>query len=216
MTSASPEPPPQAPPPGPPDPATRVPLSEWSRYDLLCAAMFKVRGLLMVPLLVFLFLFRRWEWEFEPGIWATGLTLFVLGVALRTWCQTHMRYRLNIEHPLAVGGPYACIRNPVYIGNTLVIVALAVLCELPWMVPVALVYAGLVYGFAVRFEEMRLLRRYGADYADYCARVPRWIPRLGARRAPAPAEPVSWRRAALVEWQCFLLLAIPIVKEALG
>jgi protein-S-isoprenylcysteine O-methyltransferase Ste14 len=40
-------------------------------------------------------------------------------------------------------------------------------------------------------EEPGLHRRFGAPYRDYCARVPRWWPKLAARKNRAAEEATS-------------------------
>jgi len=46
----------------------------------------------------------------------------------------------------------------------------------------ALVYSAVVWaaflGFVLLYEEPKLRKTYGAEYDAYCARVPRWIPRI--------------------------------------
>jgi len=178
------------------------------------AVAFKLRGALMVPPIAFLFASKLWEWEYDPGVWLLGLGLFVPGVALRVWAQRYLRYRLRDRKKLAIDGPYTRTRNPVYLGNMLLLAGLCVLCELPWAIPLVVGWAALVYDAAVRFEEGRLAKRYDGEYADYCRRVPRWLPlRLPATSRIVPVA--SLWRAFGVEWQCLLLLIIPIVKEAI-
>jgi protein-S-isoprenylcysteine O-methyltransferase Ste14 len=45
-----------------------------------------------------------------------------------------------------------------------------------------LLYAAVVWaaflGFVLSYEEPKLRKTYGAEYEAYCARVPRWIPRI--------------------------------------
>src|SRR3990172_2415258 len=75
--------------------------------------VFKRGGILMVPPIVLLLVWTRWQWPSVPGAWATGLPLFVLGVALRVWAQRYLKYRLRQGRWLTVVGPYAWTRNPV-------------------------------------------------------------------------------------------------------
>jgi len=181
-------------------------------YRLYQAAAFKLRGLLMVPPIAFLLFWTRWEWEYEAGVWGIGLALFLPGVALRVWSQRYLRYRLRDGKGLATAGPYAWTRNPVYLGNLLMFAGLCVICELPWVMPFVVGWAALVYHAAVRFEEDRLTKRYGATYVAYCHRVPRWVPCI-AVEASLPAPSASLWRAATVEWQCLLLAIVAVAKE---
>lgn len=90
---------------------------------------------------------------------------------------------------LVVGGPYRFVRNPMYLAVLAAIVGQALVLgrtELLWYAAVvALVSVGFVHGY----EEPTLRRAHGQDYADYCAAVPRWVPRpvdRRGRRNPAP------------------------------
>ena len=184
-------------------------------YRLYQAVAFKLRGLLMVPLVAFLIFWHYAEWEFEVGNWGLGLLVFGLGVFVRIVAQRHLKYRLRDQRALASTGPYAWMRNPVYIGNMLIIAGLCLLCELPWMIPPACLWAWFVYDTAIRYEEYRLSRRFGDEYDAYRRSVPRWLPNRAPRVAVAGSQIAGWARAAGVEWQCFVLLLIPTIKEML-
>lgn len=186
-----------------------------SRPRLVFSVLFKTRGLLMAPLVLVMALNFAWECEVESLNLGLGLPIFVLGWVTRIWSQGHLKYRLRLPVPeLATSGPYALMRNPVYVGNTMILVGLSILCELYWFVPVVLAWCGLVYHFAVvGFEEVRLRKMFGEEYIRYANRVPRWIPSSlilqhmpRSSRGPLPA-------ALRAEWQCGLLLLIPILKE---
>jgi protein-S-isoprenylcysteine O-methyltransferase Ste14 len=187
-----------------------------NKRDLLYGAVFKLRGVLMVPFVVLLFACTRWEWECDPVIWPVGLAIFLPGLLLRAWAQRHVRYRLHTEPRLATSGPYAYVRNPVYLANMLMLAGLCVLCELVWMLPVTSVWSALVYYLAVKFEEVRLAMRFGESYARYCERVPAWFPHMRRASLAALTTAAGWGGAAAAEWQCPLLLAVPIVKECLN
>jgi protein-S-isoprenylcysteine O-methyltransferase Ste14 len=182
-------------------------------YRFYQAAAFKLRGFLMVPWIVFLFCWRTQEWEFELGNWILGGLAFLSGILVRVVSQRYLNYRLRQDRALAIDGPYAWVRNPVYIGNILIIAGLCLLCELPWMVPPACLWAWLVYDSAIRFEEYRLIKRYGAEYETYRDGVRRWLPRKPALGSATNEPETGWWRAVGVEWQCFVLLIIPAAKE---
>src|SRR3954452_17361109 len=94
------------------------------------------------------------------------------------WSQKYLGYRLRIKRNITTSGPYALVRNPIYIGNTLVILGTVVMSEVLWMVPVTLLWCAMVYSFVVRYEERLLTAKYGKEYLDYLVAVPRWLPRL--------------------------------------
>jgi protein-S-isoprenylcysteine O-methyltransferase Ste14 len=186
----------------------------YGRSILLYGTFFKLRGLLMLPLLGVMLLVTDWEWENDYAIWPIGLSLFAAGLALRIWSQRHLKYRLRLAEPeLATDGPYRYVRNPVYIGNAALLVGLAILCELVWMIPITLVWVAIVYGLAVRFEEARLLRMFGAQYDAYRARVPGWLPTGVGIHPLALARGASLKRAFAVECHCLLFLLLPLAKE---
>ena len=79
---------------------------------------------------------------------------------------------------LVVEGPYRIVRNPMYwsvafalLGEALVFHSLA-LVELAFAL-----FAGANL-FVLFYEEPVLRRKFGAEYEDYCRRVPRWLPRF--------------------------------------
>lgn len=182
--------------------------------ELLDAVAFKLRGLLMVPPLAFLIFYHDPRWEGEIWLRSLGILLFAVALTARIYLQRFLRYRLDGERALATEGPYAWVRNPVYLANITLLAAIALLCQVPWMAPLIAIWAALIYDRAVRFEETRLLKRYGDEYAAYFARVPRWMPKRPA--GGAAAEPsVPWARAILAEWQVLLLLAVPLLKQIL-
>jgi len=90
--------------------------------------------------------------------------------------------------PLVASGPFALVRNPLYLGNIALWVGFAVSARLVWLAPVVALVLGLEYHAIVRWEEQRLEAQNGDRYRQYVARVPRWIPTLGSA-ASEPATP---------------------------
>ena len=126
-----------------------------------------------------------WAHAIELGAWHyAGLPVLAAGIALMAWCVVDFGRRgrgtpAPIDPPrrLVVSGPYAWVRNPMYVGAGLVVLGEAVF----WEAPRLLAYLGglgvITHLFVVGYEERALARKFGEDYQRYRARVPRWIPR---------------------------------------
>jgi protein-S-isoprenylcysteine O-methyltransferase Ste14 len=105
---------------------------------------------------------------------ALGLPVSAMGLALRAWAAGH----LEKNRALAESGPYAHVRNPLYIG-TLAVAAGFVIASRRWELGVlfAAVFL-LIYLPVVELEEQHL-RSLFPQYSDYAKRVPRLWPRIG-------------------------------------
>ena len=79
--------------------------------------------------------------------------------------------------------------------RTACVLTVAISANLVWFAPVAIVLLALEYHAIVRWEEGLLAERIGDPYAEYVARVPRWVPSLTSRpkRTTAAAAAFSWR-----------------------
>jgi len=103
--------------------------------------------------------------DFRSLAW--GVPLSVLGLLLRGWAAGHLEKNLR----LAVGGPYAHVRNPLYLG-TLLVAAGLVVASRRW--PLAVLFAAvfaLIYLPAIELEEQHLANLF-PDFASYARRVP--------------------------------------------
>jgi protein-S-isoprenylcysteine O-methyltransferase Ste14 len=175
-------------------------------------AIYTWRGLLAaVPVIFSIFCFWG-EYENYLVVWPLGLFLFGLGWALRMWSQKYLGYRLRIKRNITTSGPYGLVRNPIYIGNTLVILGAVVMSEVLWMVPVTLLWCGMVYSLVVRYEEQQLAIKYGQEYRDYLAAVRRWLPRLTSPSGKAHF-PSSPQQILLSELHVVFIIAAPLLKE---
>lgn len=105
-----------------------------------------------------------------------GLPVSVAGLAIRGWAAGHLEKNLALTE----SGPYAYVRNPLYIGTLAVAAGFAIAAR-RWELGVlfAAVFA-LIYLPVVELEEQHL-RSLFAGYAAYAQRVPKLIPRFGAR-----------------------------------
>ena len=175
--------------------------------------IYRLRGkLASVPLFVALACFR-WEIEEDGCIWVFGIGFFLLGLFLRIWAQEHLHYRLKAPMKLTVSGPYAFVRNPIYIGNTLLCVAATFMSELIWLVPFTVLWCMVLYSFVVRYEEQHLMVQYGESYRNYVLYTPRWLPRMRFANFGLINEYIG--ASFLSEIGCLLIFLPFILKETL-
>ena len=119
----------------------------------------------------------RWEQENDLLNWSIAIPLCAAGIAMRAWASEHCNYAQRKPGRLATTGPYAFVRNPLYVGNLLIITAATIASELVWMVPLAVLWAWGAYHLVSEvYERPFMIRRYGEDYRRYRERVPAWIP----------------------------------------
>jgi len=108
------------------------------------------------------------------GIGAAGLALIGAAVAaLRRHGTTVMPDRMSTA--LVTTGPYRLLRNPIYLGEVMVMFGLAEWTHNIWFVACGLAFAVLVTLLQVLPEERHLEARFGEDYSAYKARARRWI-----------------------------------------
>lgn len=116
----------------------------------------------------------------SAGLLAAGIALTLAGEMVRLWAVHHIgvisRTRSDRLGPLVASGPFALVRNPLYVGNIALWVGFALVARLVWMAPVVIALLGAEYHAIVRWEERLLESRLGDVYRNYAARVPRWLP----------------------------------------
>ncbi|MCF7935216.1 MAG: isoprenylcysteine carboxylmethyltransferase family protein [Synergistales bacterium] len=128
-----------------------------------------------------------------------GLPLVCAGQGLRFWAAAVIGvYRgEELKAPqLVTWGPYALVRNPLYLGNGLIGLGWAVMsATMIGMVCFALVFL-VLYGLLIIPEEERFLgRRFGEVYHAYAAETPALIPsfrRFGTALQGAVVQGVLW------------------------
>ena len=155
----------------PPDTTTR--LGGW---------LFRHRTSLPIPIVIVILAVPAGPTSHLPLVVWSGVAVTLLGEAIRLWGVHHIgvisRTRGERLGPLIDSGPFALVRNPLYVGNTLLWIGFALTAGLAWFAPIVLVALGAEYHAIVRWEERLLESRLGAAYRDYAARVPRWLPRI--------------------------------------
>jgi protein-S-isoprenylcysteine O-methyltransferase Ste14 len=151
----------------------------------LQAFLFKNRGLLLSLPAGLLALFGRPS----RGSIAAGLPLALAGELIRCWAvgYTGVTTRNDaVTAPrLITGGPYAHVRNPLYLGNFVTAAGFAIAFTGKNSRPAraaliggSLAAMGALYAAIVPHEEAFLHSQFGLEFERYCARVPRIVPQL--------------------------------------
>jgi protein-S-isoprenylcysteine O-methyltransferase Ste14 len=135
------------------------------------------------------------RWEYLPPFFdlqatrAVGIVLIIVG--LPGLVDSFARFAvqgLGTPAPIAptqnlvVTGLYRYVRNPIYVAVVAVILGQGILFGDSRL----MIYGGVLWlafhAFVVVYEEPVLAETFGAQYAEFRANVPRWIPRLSPWR----------------------------------
>jgi Phospholipid methyltransferase len=105
-----------------------------------------------------------------------------LGLLIRGASSGYLRK----DRELAVSGPYARTRNPLYFGSAFIALGFAI-AGASWAAALlVLLYFGVFYYAVMRNEESDLRKRFGQPFEEYMMRVPLFFPRVfHAVREPA-------------------------------
>ena len=123
-------------------------------------------------------------WRAHPS-WPSlmeGSVLIVLGLAVRAVASGHLRKNAEVT----TSGPYAYLRNPLYLGSLTMAAGFAVAARDVWLAAAMLVFFLAVY-LPVIFSEEAWLRANFPEFEEYARRVPRLWPRF-SRADVAPGR----------------------------
>lgn len=110
---------------------------------------------------------------------AWGGVVGTVGLALRAWSAG----TIHKNRSLTTSGPYAFMRNPLYLGSFFIGVGLS-LAGGSWIwVAVFVGFFGAAYAPTIAAEQARLAELFGSRYADYAQNVPALVPRLTPYRS---------------------------------
>lgn len=109
-----------------------------------------------------------------PLFLSIGAGVSVIGLLIRAWSSGHIRK----NKILAISGPYAYTRNPLYVGSFIMGLGFTIAAAV-WWLPVlfCILYLG-IYLPVMRVESVELTGIFGDSYSNYAAQVPLFIPRL--------------------------------------
>lgn len=153
-----------------------------------------------------------------------AFVLVIAGGMIRSWAMGYHLWRRmkgpDGERFLVTAGPYALVRNPLYLGTLLISAGIALMSGSWIIIGVYLLVFWTGYMLTILWEERRLTRQFSEQYREYFDQVPRLVPGLAVWPRPEgtfslPAmlrcmEPVKtlgfvallvvmlWRKGALV------------------
>jgi protein-S-isoprenylcysteine O-methyltransferase Ste14 len=154
-------------------------------HPALRRALVRTRVPLFIALGCVLLWYAKREWFFP----ALAISLF--GEAIQLWCFAS----LQKNQVLAANGPYAMVRNPMYLGRYFLLLGMLMLPGNAWLLAAFSILYYLYMVNRVRREEALLAPTFGEAYSRYCAAVPRFLPRL----TPHPEG-----RVAFFDWGSFV------------
>lgn len=127
--------------------------------------------------------FAFWLVMLEVGLLIAG------GVLIVTSVRQFIRHGDGTLAPwdppkkLVSGGFYRRMRNPMKAGLIIVLLAETTLFRSAYLAGWFAVFTIVNVLYIRLWEEPDLMKRFGRDYADYCAAVPRWLPRFHSSAA---------------------------------
>jgi protein-S-isoprenylcysteine O-methyltransferase Ste14 len=112
-----------------------------------------------------------------------GGVVTVLGGVLALWCVLTFAFvgrgtpaPFDPPRRLVTEGPYAVVRNPMYLGAGAALGGAALFYQSLSLLGYTALFFAITHGFVVIYEEPTLRRLFGAAYDAYCRRVRRWRP----------------------------------------
>lgn len=103
-----------------------------------------------------------------------GGSLIAIGLLIRAWAAS----LLWKDRELAVAGPYAHTRNPLYLGSLLMGLGGAAAAANPWLGVAFVAFFAWSYAPAIERESAELTGLFGESYRSYRASVPALLPRV--------------------------------------
>jgi protein-S-isoprenylcysteine O-methyltransferase Ste14 len=133
---------------------------------------------------------RAYWWPFPAsttGEIALAAVAVAMALASNAWClraiqtlgkQWTFEARVIKGHELITSGPYAVVRNPIYLGMFGLMIATGLVFTTWWALLIAVIIFLVGNQIRIRAEERLLRETFGSQFDDYASRVPAFFPRL--------------------------------------
>jgi len=174
---------------------------------------FKYRNWLFIILYLLLFipsppLFSEKIFGEQFFLWPLiiGLTVTISGQAIRG-ATIGLAYIIRggkegkvYAEDLVTGGIFNHCRNPLYVGNILMLLGVGILANSLIYVLIVMPLFILIYQAIVLAEENYLRNKFGEKFDQYCDRVNRWIPSLKGLSSTFHSMEFKWKRWLIKEY----------------
>ena len=146
------------------------------------AKIFEARSYTPIPLLIAILILAN------PSItsFIAGGLAAIIGESIRIWAVGYAGSATRTRHvgapALITNGPYAYVRNPIYVGNFVLSLGLCMMAWawMPYMIGVFIIAFGVQYVMIVSLEEESLQEIFDEEYTRYLQQVPRFIPHISS------------------------------------
>ena len=137
---------------------------------------------------------------------ATGMVIILLGQYIRASARGYKSQKHTEKDLLITDGPYALVRNPMYLASFFIGLGMVLIILKLWMVPIYLLFFLLWYWPQIHNEQKWLVGKFGQQFTDYCSTTPCFFPGLrgllGFRQKKHLPIKLSWRKK---EWNTILV-----------
>lgn len=126
--------------------------------------------------------------------------------------------RGQVADVLNTSGMYSVVRNPLYLGNFLIWLGLALFIQVWWCVVIVVLSFILFYERIIFAEERFLFEKFGIIFINWAEKTPVIIPKLKNWRRPE--LPFSWKSALNREYSSFFAMiasytALAVIRDSL-
>jgi protein-S-isoprenylcysteine O-methyltransferase Ste14 len=103
-----------------------------------------------------------------------GFFFMIAGTFFRTWSAGY----INKDNELATQGPYALTRNPLYFGNFLLGLGIAIASNHLYIYILFLIFYLSFFPFLMIIEHKRLKKKFGEDYEKWAKKSNSFFPKI--------------------------------------
>ena len=143
--------------------------------------VFKYRSYTPIPFVILMLVFQKANIESL----IIGFAITLIGELIRLWGVSYAGSETRTTGAvggtyLIISGPFAYVKNPIYLGNILMYFGFGVmsLALFPYLQILALIFFYFQYYLIIKREEGYLREQFGEEYEKYYNAVPKLIPNI--------------------------------------
>ncbi len=144
-------------------------------------------------------------------LFGTGLIIVAIGIVFRMYCASYLLGRhvvTKVEADfLCVSGPFAYLRNPLYLGNFIICIGCCISFNEWYAYLIGIGNFIFLYSFIIPHEERFLQEKFGDNYLEYKAYTKRFIPRLTGYKSHTEIFP-KYKLGILKEISHLIILGV--------